>query len=133
MTKTRSGKTSKADFELYISEVKGFIEFFGLKGWQLGFEHRDINNRAELRFNEQGRQAIFTLGRDWTSYDTVSPDLIRRSAFHEVCELILADYYAAAVDTEIGGVAKTQRLERIGHTIIRTLENVILPLLPAKD
>lgn len=132
MTKRSKGKTSKADFELFVEEAKGFLELFGLLDWQVEFEHRDLDSRANCRFSVQGRQAYITLGKDWTKHDTVSPERLRRSAFHEVYELLLADYYFAATDNEIGGEAKAQRLERTTHALIRRMENVILPLLPAR-
>jgi len=124
-------ETTTEHFELFKTEAQRFIDLFGLWDWQVDFHHRFLENcRANCRFNCQGKQASLSLATEWSEYDVLSEATISRSAFHEVCELLLADMYGAATDIDMAGRIREERLERASHAIIRRLENVVLPLLP---
>lgn len=122
--------TTMRDFELFQKEATYFLDFFGLKDWQVLFEHIEIDSRAHCRFHTQGKQAVLALGKEWEENDPVTAFTIKRSAFHETMELLLADMRSVAMDTQMGWQAKHEALERTSHAIIRRLENVILPIIP---
>lgn len=114
-------KTTNSDFETYRKEIQRLIDIFGLKGWHLFFRHESLNDSfAEIRYNMSARNAVFVLN---TEFDTIdySEDQIKRSAFHEVCELLLA---------RISNLAKfryttEEEIDEEIHNIIRILENTV--------
>lgn len=125
-------ETTQTDFELFTQTVKKYAEKFGLHDWQIEITHgwKDEQSRAQAMYHVQGHLAVISLAKDWGE-DCEEPTAykIRRSAFHEVCELLLSEYYAAATDDDLRGEALRLRLEREGHRIIRRLENVVFPLM----
>ena len=111
-------KTTIKDFELFKKECKKWIKFFGLKEWRVEYILGcDSSDRAQVRFNNEGRTAYIYLTDelDLNNYQ------IRESAFHEVCELLLADPYHYLV---INNVDK-ELINTMTHTIIRRLENSV--------
>ncbi|MGL5474008.1 MAG: hypothetical protein ACRDBZ_05235 [Citrobacter braakii] len=127
---TKTYETTPEHFALFKSEAQRFIDLFGLLDWQTDFEHQLLDDaRANCRFWRQGKQAVLTLSTEWSKYDTLDDERVRRSAFHEVCELMLADIYGAATDVDMTGRLREERLERATHAVIRRLENVVLPRL----
>ncbi len=114
-------QTTKEDFELFKSEVTYWANAFGLKGYQLFFRHEDLSgNFAEIRYNIISRNAVFSLN---TEFDTIdySPEEIKRTAFHEVCELLLCRLSTIG---KARFVAELEIDEEI-HNIIRILENTV--------
>lgn len=116
-------KTTESDFELFKKEVEYWIDKFHLREWRLRVIHKDSDVLKDvfawMKPNWKGRVVTIGLSVDWT-YDVISEYELCKSAFHEVCELLL---------TDIGGIAEidicgTQRqeLEKSVHAVIRRLE-----------
>lgn len=120
-------KTSEEDFEEFEHLVRKYIDFFGLKDWELGFTHEPCDYMATCGYNE-GKRAVFNLGHEWP-YD-VTPDEIRRTAFHEVCELLMAELWLMGKRYDLSDRTKTDLLDVEVHRIIRRLENCVLKHLP---
>jgi len=125
-------KISKKQFELFKKEVLKWLDIFGMKNWQVHFEQRKIEeNRAQITFNCVSGIAVFTLSTNWDEQNLafVTDENVCKSAFHEVCELLLGRlndmteqrYNLSRLDVE----------EEI-HRIIRTLENTVFPMLGGK-
>ena len=130
MDEKKQNMTTPEHFEIFKAEAQRFIDLFGLKDWQVEFCHIHLEySRANCRFSCQGKQATISLSTEWGEHDDVCAENVRRSAFHEVCELMLADIYGAATDADVTGRLREERLERATHAVIRRLENVILPLI----
>ena len=118
--------TTKKQFKIFQDQVIKWLEYFGLKGWQVHFIHKKTDARAKLIFNCVGRIATFILSADWSKIDDdgiqITDHDIRKCAFHEVCELLLG---------RLNDMAKQRfNLDELDvdeelHHIIRTLENVI--------
>lgn len=112
-------KTSPDDFELFKSECQKWIEYFGMKGWSIYFEANAANgNMAETRIGPlTDRCAVFCF-QGSTDPNFHDP---KRSAFHEVCELLLFRLHDLA---EARYVEEPDIHEAV-HEIIRVLENTI--------
>lgn len=116
----KKNKTTKADLEYFESECRRWLDFFGMKGWAVSYEHNaDEECKAQAGWSISGRMARFFLAEDWGS-DQITRVELSRCAFHEVCELLFA---------ELSDMAKSwvcdQEVFRATHSIIRTLENVV--------
>ena len=121
----KNNKTTKVQFELFKKECEFWIDHFGLKGWHVEYIHQNHDDgRACCGWKISGRIANITLSTEWEDWrkEPITENDIKRSAFHEVCELLLSRLSMMAknrianhddvVDEEV-------------HNIIRTLENTI--------
>lgn len=118
-------KTTKKQFEIFKEECEKWVDYFGLKNWQIYYRHVKVEDcRANCAFNCVGGIATLTLNTDWNemSDDFVNDDAVRKSAFHEVCELLFG-----RINDMVGqrwGLIEADAEEEI-HRLIRILENVI--------
>jgi len=119
-------KTTKADFELFCREAEKWIEIFGLKDWEVKFNHLKGNGQdyAVCSTNPDGRTAKIELYKTWPEPDIKKTENeIKTSAFHEVCHIFLETLVSCARARFI----MSHELEEAGHGIIRTLEKVLYP------
>ncbi|KKN41197.1 hypothetical protein LCGC14_0725880 [marine sediment metagenome] len=114
-------KTNKKDHQLFKKECKKWHDILNLKNWEIYFVHGDTDNdcRAQLLVDQKSRLATVYLAEEWES-DVVTELLIKKTAFHEMCELFLYDVTIMLSCFFASGVVE----EEI-HKIIRTLENTL--------
>lgn len=113
-------KTTKKHFEIFKAEALKWIDFFGLKDWEVEFAHiRDDENMAACTTRCTNRWAKLSLSTVWT--DVVSDYDVRKCAFHEVVELFIAPLFTCAHSRYIS----EHEIKEADHMIVRTLENVI--------
>ena len=116
-------KTTAKDFQLFKTECRKWIDFFGLKGWEVHYRHEntDVLSRAMILFNPiKDRVVVIILALDWKN-DKIDSYAIRRSAFHEVMELFLYPIMSLVnARSLMEDEAETEK-----HNLIRTLENVL--------
>lgn len=111
-------KTTKKDFEEFKKECEYWIEYFYLRDWEVIYQHVKIDSRAEIRYSMASRITNLKLAIEWS--DAPYKNEIKKVAFHEVCELLLAPLTdivqnSAAMDIN----------DRMVHMVIRRLENTI--------
>jgi hypothetical protein len=113
-------ETDKSHFEIFQKEASYWLNKYGLIGWEIHFAHEENEDaRASCTTWGSGRICALTLATKWEGI-IPTPKAIAFVAYHEVCELLLADLVETATDRKFDPenvVAKT-------HAIIRTLENV---------
>ena len=112
------------DCTLFKAEAEKWIVLLGLKDWAVTFDFSPLeNSRAECCVNWHGKAALITLGQfprgEMTQYD------VRRSAFHEVCELLLSDMEFTALNEKIPHAERKTMTEVARHAVIRRLENSV--------
>lgn len=115
---------TEKDFTIFKEEAQKWIDTFGLKDWEVTFDFSPLeNSSAECRVNWHAKAALLTLGQfpRWE----VTQDDVRRSAFHEVCELLLSDMEFTALNDEILHAERKLLTEVARHAVIRRLENSI--------
>lgn len=114
-------KTTKKDFKLFKKECRKWIEVFGLKNWCVRYEHTQLNDcLANILWNTNGMTATIRLGTERPKLAACKTE-IRRSAFHEVCHILLAKYYTIAQSR----IITIGELDTVDHEIVRTLENTV--------
>jgi len=114
-------KTTKKDFELFKKECKKWLDILSLKNWEIFWVHgdTDVDCRAQLLVDQKGRLSTIYLAEEWEK-DAVTDLLIKKMAFHEVCELFLYD-----IGIMLGCFFAPGVVEEEIHKIIRTLENTL--------
>lgn len=123
MDKAEQNVTTEEHFRIFQEESLRWIEFFGLKGWQVEFRHENVegkNYRAACSASLYARTSALTLTVDW-KHDPVTELKVRRSAFHEVCELFFSRIEILANDRTTNEDMVREEI----HHIIRTMENTV--------
>ena len=116
-------KTTNKDFKIFRDECRKWIDIFGLKSWSVKYDHRNAAGKDTLAsccYSVTDRVATLVLSKDWGN-DVVDDYQIEKSAFHEVCELFLANIRTLA---EYRYTTMLEIDEEV-HAVIRTLENVL--------
>lgn len=109
---------NKRQYELFKKECQKWQKFFGLLDWKIEFVFEPTDCLADIHWNTEGKNATVRLSTKWNLPPVDNG--IRQTAFHEICEVLLAplsDFgYLGAnrhpVNTEV-------------HSIIRRLENTV--------
>lgn len=114
-------RTSTQDFEVFKASCQQWIQYFGLKSWELAFAHSDrhIENRATCEASLGSRHVTFTLTKSKWAYQPDEREL-RLLGFHEVCECLLWELTHFAEARYPQG-----DLQDITHAVIHALENSI--------
>jgi len=118
-------KTTVRHFEIFKSECLRWIGIFGLKDWRIEFSNEEYvggGARASIWFNCSDRAAHIYLEPAWCD-EALSDKNLRLSAFHEVCEILIAPLRDKCSAREYS----ENDLSEAGHTIIRILESVLYP------
>lgn len=113
-------KTNKKHFDIFKKETLKWIEYFGLKDWEIRLEHAtDEENMAYVLINSVNRFAMIGLSKTWSCKPSVKE--LKQSAFHEVLELLLEKIVFTASKGSLGDV----EIQEAKHDVIRRLENTI--------
>lgn len=124
-------KTTKEDFEIFKKECEKWIDFFGLKDWDIYFSHDKFdesilatcdcgeteNKKCVLSFNKEIKDDALD--------EMLTEFHIKKSAFHEVCHLLLANFQGMARYRYVTSSELTQE----EHTIVTRLENSVFKKL----
>jgi len=119
LTRSKSYKTTKKDFATYKKECEFWIEYFGLKHWEVCYYHADVDNAAgSCRVDLVDGSASILLGTMF--YIPVTKREIQLTAFHEVCELMSSHIWV-----RMEKWYSKPLVQKWIHDIIRRLENTI--------
>lgn len=116
-------KTTKKDFRLFKKECRKWIEYFGLKQWDIHFFHNECDTGwAEFYSDIEGKNFTVTLSTKFPNYKNITKRRIRLIAFHEVVEGIML--------TEIRDMLfergyNRRKIDKKIHTVVRILENTV--------
>lgn len=117
-------KTTKKEFELFKKECRKWIKFFGLFDWEVYYEHVELKEKAYATCHTDmlGMVATFSFNK---VVGTNIRDDIRRTAFHEVCELLISKLKIIAKCRFLS----EDEITTANHEIIRRLENCVFDKL----
>ena len=118
-------KTTKAHFKIFKTECEKWLDFFSLRSWDVGYQHENSKGNTGwvgwCATSWTDRTATLGLAVDWD----IKPENyeIRKTAFHEVGELLLSRLNTEAIvdrcPTEKDNIAEQR------HAIIRRLEHSV--------
>ena len=114
--------TTEYHFGIFKEECKKWIDYFGLKYWSVWYTQEELKDAyAQCATKYIGKVATLTLN---TKLDLFIEDdiiyVIKKSAFHEVCELMLSKL-ATISETYFSEDMVSEEI----HIVIRILENSI--------
>ncbi len=118
-------KITLKQFELFKKEALKWLDYFGMKDWQVHFLFKQLKGtRAQICHTCVDGIATITLNNNWDELDKsmVSNVAIQKTAFHEVCELLLGRLESMVFqrfNLNDGDVEEEM------HRIIRVLENTV--------
>jgi len=118
--KTKIYKTTPEHFEIFKKEALRWIDIFGLKNWEVFFDHEKREKaRADVGLKFIDKQASICLSTIWKD---LKPDVyyLKRSAFHEDCEILLA-----RMDMMARNGARPDEIDEARHEVIKVLENIL--------
>lgn len=117
-------KTTKQHFEIFKKECQKWIEIFGLKNWEIDYYHKKDKDESLswVSFNHDNRCANIYLGIEWP--DNIHPTNyeVRKSAFHEITEILLHPIRYIGDCRYVNG---PEEIEVAVHNVIRVLENTL--------
>jgi len=103
--------------KLYKKYSDKYIKEFGLTDWECHyFLSSDMDSVARTRADMTGKVVSFFVSTKYLK--TMSVAETDRTAFHEVCELMLWEYYELCED-----FLSSKLLQRVAHNTIRRMEN----------
>jgi len=113
-------KTTNKQFVQFKKECNRWIKFWGLTEWSVVFFHEKINDDcyADCTWNVEGRVASIRLNKEIDGMVLFDP---KKTAFHEVCELLLCELDGLARDRFIS----KSHISIAFHAVIRRLENCV--------
>ena len=112
---------TKKHFDIFKKEAEKWINKFGLLDWEVSFRHEmSEKNRATCAYDYTGKIASLVLSTKWENFEPTTKN-IKKTAFHEICELLLGEIGCLAEDR---GWDKLE-MDRSRHAVIRRLENAI--------
>ena len=122
-------KVSKKQYLQFMEDVGDWVDYFGLKDWEINceFSKQDKDEepkRGSASFNTKARIAVITLYDNWPGDSVISRVtdlLVAKTAFHEVCEVLLGGL--AILANERG--CPMELINEKTHEVIRRLENTI--------
>lgn len=119
-----SYELTQEDFAIFQDEAKKWLNLFCMSDWEVFFWFEPLEgNRAQCQYSYKDRVANITLST--RAYVKVDEDDIRGSAFHEVCELLMAELRHLTTNyTEIPSEDRKVLLNSAAHAIIHRLEPV---------
>jgi len=110
-------KTTKKDFDYFKQRCRYWIKRFGLTDWRMDYDHDDTPEaKATCSWRVDSRTALITLGINWTITPTNKSEL-NRTAFHEVCELLLAPLTVAEHGSNSATEAAHAVIYRLAHAM----------------
>lgn len=118
-------KTTKKQFEIFKHEVRRWINVFGLDAtWSVHIYHEKLKEGiiGECSWMYTGKVARISLNTELPKDISQEEACVEKTAFHEVCELLLAEMQSLI--NERFGVSVEDKI-RASHCVIRTLEKVI--------
>jgi len=113
-------QTTPEQFEEFKRVARIWLEKFGLKFWRVCFNHVELRPHwgAQTAWSLDGRIATLSYNQEIDTADVIPCPA--RSAFHEVCELLMAD-----TSEELHRFCSDERVGDLNHRIIRILENTV--------
>jgi len=80
-------KTTKKDFDVFKAECQKWIDYFGLKDWEIHYIlDDDDENLGSCTANIGSMHATVRFAKEWDEVFPHTPYEIKKTAFHEIIE-----------------------------------------------
>lgn len=113
-------------FHLFRAKVLYYMDILNLNNYRSFFNIQEKPGvRASVYFVEDSHIASFCMSIEWLREDHIQTEDIEQTAFHEVIEVLLCQVRYIMSNRET--FFSEHIIEKEIHSIIRTMENCILP------
>lgn len=114
-------------FEVFKEEARKWMTFWGLTEWEVFFVFSPDEDgcRASCYTKHFDKICHLALNKRPDLCEPPNEISIRKSAFHEVCELLLSSLTFIALDEEIPYTERKGLTESESHAVIRRMENAL--------
>ncbi len=117
---------------LFKQCVLKYAKLFNLAYYQITISERFKEEAAASCYSNPGAgMATISYSVDWVYDENTTDAEIEKTAFHEVMELLLSRLTVMA--TNINMPRTDEGVDHAAHMVIRTLENVVLPMIQKED
>ncbi len=114
-------KTTKADFNYFVTCCEAYMAAWGITEWKVYFEHYDIGDAKAICLAELlAMRVTFKLNTDWGENDPVTRRELKDAAKHEVIHNLLSPIdtlgrsrYVSKDELDQGSHAVVQRLMKL--------------------
>jgi hypothetical protein len=112
--------TKAKEYEIFCSEIKYWLLHLGLVNFESFIRHEKLvcESRAACNFNIENKIAVFSLNEEWANIVPTHKEICK-TAFHEVCEVLLGQMYVGILDLNV----TNEEIDGRAHGVIRVLEN----------
>ena len=115
--------TTRKDFDYFNKRCRLWADWWGLTEWDLRIKHDDADDDCEAACWTQNESRIAQIFLN-SEVDDRGFDHIDKLAFHEICELLLADLRGCAYET-----VSQKVVEKENHNVVNRLENAVFPVV----
>ena len=115
-------KTTAEHFEIFKKEVQKWIEYYQLIDWRITIlweNDSEGKGRGWSGAKITDKIACVALCKDWGA-DEITEARLRKTALHEVWEVMLSPLHVIATDRTFDMFNLTREI----HTLIRRMENI---------
>lgn len=111
--------TTEKHYDIFCKECLYWIKKLSLFKYEYFFKWNEIEERANIVIHNDSKIIIITLSTTWYNLEP-TPKRIRKSAFHEICEVLLNKLCLIALSRYFN----PDDLESESHSVIRIMENI---------
>ena len=114
--------TSEEDFTVFKEECNNWIRKFQLNEWEVEYQHLLVEGcYAQCEYDYMSMSARLKLSVDWRERP-ITDIALRKTAMHEICELLLAKLVVLANSRFIDHDSIDSEI----HSIIHRIQNIVL-------
>jgi hypothetical protein len=120
-----SNKDILNNINYFMEKVLQYQKEFGLFNWEINIEEIDDDEcRGEIQYDISARLAVIYYDQTWIRTVKLKKEEIALVAFHEMCELFLAEIHSFIVKHSDCDYA-----DSLTHNVIRFMESKLLKKL----
>lgn len=116
-------KSTQKHFKIFKAECEKWLTRLNLRNWEVKYYHKEEDDSifSWCNFSYSGRSADVCLNINWPEKVPITEYELKRSAFHEVCEILL---YPLRYLGECRFLTDSE-IDPEVHNVIRILENAL--------
>lgn len=117
---------SKELFDIFVTTFRDYVQQFGLHDWRVEIIQTPVTETpVEYCMDIRRRYCLLKVATE-LDYDVTAEDM-KRLAFHEICELLVADLEMTVNYEKIPVEERRELASKYSQALIRRLEHIFFP------